>query len=348
MNLRLIKGSYEYKKEILDMLREWRAYNQAHPEANRSPWAIFRNDEGDFDSYLEGLDHRGSEAGMVPDSTYFCLDEDRGILVGAVNIRHSLNDYLLQYGGHIGDGIIDALEVRGALVVGVQVLEYRNRGSNKVAIIIPGGGYSNVCSFCEGWPIAQELFERGYNCFVLYYRVFPNAYMPNPIEDVARLVKRIKENYPDLDLNGYLLLGFSAGGHLAGIWATKKGYYRYGLPKPKYIALAYPVIDLSLNKGVSCQNCLHKDCSGEDLIRYSVFTNVDKDYPVTYLWQGKRDQCISFDNSVVMDKVLKENDVKHKYVVYDDTCHGFGVGVGTCAEGWIDKMIKYFESADEA
>lgn len=232
--------------------------------------------------------------------------------------------------------------------VGVQVLEYRNRGSNKVAIIIPGGGYSNVCSFCEGWPIAQELFERGYNCFVLYYRVFPNAYMPNPIEDVARLVKRIKENYPDLDLNGYLMLGFSAGGHLAGIWATKKGYYRYGLPKPKYIALAYPVIDLSLNKGVSCQNCLHKDCSGEDLIRYSVFTNIDKDYPVTYLWQGKRDQCISFDNSVVMDKVLKENDVKHKYVVYDDTCHGFGVGVGTCAEGWIDKMIKYFESADEA
>lgn len=232
--------------------------------------------------------------------------------------------------------------------VGVQVLEYRNRGSNKVAIIIPGGGYSNVCSFSEGWPIAQELFERGYNCFVLYYRVFPNAYMPNPIEDVARLVKRIKENYLDLDLNGYLMLGFSAGGHLAGIWATKKGYYRYGLPKPKYIALAYPVIDLSLNKGVSCQNCLHKDCSGEDLIRYSVFTNIDKDYPVTYLWQGKRDQCISFDNSVVMDKVLKENDVKHKYVVYDDTCHGFGVGVGTCAEGWIDKMIKYFESADEA
>ena len=73
MNLRLIKGSCEYQKEILDMLREWRAYNQAHPEANRSPWAIFRNDEGDFDSYLEGLDHKGSEAGMVPYSTYFFL-----------------------------------------------------------------------------------------------------------------------------------------------------------------------------------------------------------------------------------------------------------------------------------
>ena len=230
----------------------------------------------------------------------------------------------------------------------VQVLEYRKRESNKVAIIIPGGGYSNVCSFCEGWPIAQELFERGYNCFVLYYRVFPNAYMPNPIEDVARLVKRIKENYPDLDLNGYLMLGFSAGGHLAGIWATKQGYPRYNLPKPKFLSLTYPVIDLSLKKGVTRANCLGENCSEEEVKKYSVHTNVDENYPETYLWQGRNDQCISFENSVIMDKALTENNVKHKYVVYDDTCHGFGVGKGTCAEGWIDKMIKFFESADEA
>lgn len=226
--------------------------------------------------------------------------------------------------------------------VGVQVLEYRNRGSNKVAIIIPGGGYSNVCSFSEGWPIAQELFERGYNCFVLYYRVFPNAYMPNPIEDVARLVKRIKENYPDLDLNGYLMLGFSAGGHLAGIWATKQGYPRYNLPKPKFLSLTYPVIDLSLNKGVTRVNCLDENCSEEEVKKYSVYTNVDENYPETYLWQGRNDQCISFENSVIMDKALTENNVKHKYVVYDDTCHGFGVGKGTCAEGWIDDMLKFF------
>ena len=226
--------------------------------------------------------------------------------------------------------------------VGVQVLEYRNRGSNKVAIIIPGGGYSNVCSFCEGWPIAQELFERGYNCFVLYYRVFPNAYMPNPIEDVARLVKRIKENYPDLDLNGYLMLGFSAGGHLAGIWATKQGYPRYNLPKPKFLSLTYPVIDLSLKKGVTRANCLGENCSEEEVKKYSVHTNVDENYPETYLWQGRNDQCISFENSVIMDKALTENNVKHKYVVYDDTCHGFGVGKGTCAEGWIDDMLKFF------
>ena len=41
----------------------------------------------------------------MPDSTYFALDKDRDTIVGAVNIRHRLNERLLLNGGHIGDGI---------------------------------------------------------------------------------------------------------------------------------------------------------------------------------------------------------------------------------------------------
>ncbi len=44
-------------------------------------------------------------SGLVPDSTYFCLDAKRNIFVGAVNIRHTLNEHLLLYGGHVGDGV---------------------------------------------------------------------------------------------------------------------------------------------------------------------------------------------------------------------------------------------------
>ncbi len=225
----------------------------------------------------------------------------------------------------------------------VEVLEYLNKESNKVAIIIPGGGYYNVCSYSEGWPMAQELYERGYNCFVLYYRVFPNAYMPKPIEDVASLVDFIKRTFAYLDINSYLLLGFSAGGHLAGMWASKQGYLKYNLPKPKYLCLTYPVVDLSLNKGVTKINCLGENCKENDITKYSVYTNVDKDYPVTYLSQGKNDQCISFENSVIMDKALSENGVKHYYKVYEDAPHGFSCGVGTQAEGWIDEMLYYFK-----
>lgn len=42
--------------------------------------------------------------GFVPDTTYFLVNADDRIL-GAINIRHELNDYLRHSGGHIGYGV---------------------------------------------------------------------------------------------------------------------------------------------------------------------------------------------------------------------------------------------------
>jgi len=108
--MKLIKGSYEYREQIIDMLREWKEYNDTH-DVNRSPGIIFKNNYDDFDYYLNNLETREPKDGMVPDSTFFCLDEERNILVGAVNIRHYLNEHLLLHGGHIGDGIKKVLMV---------------------------------------------------------------------------------------------------------------------------------------------------------------------------------------------------------------------------------------------
>ena len=104
MALKLMKGSLQYKNQIIEMIKEWKSYNDTH-DANTSPWAIFKNDYDDFEYYLNNLEISTTDDGFVPDSTFFCLDEDRNTIVGAVNIRHYLNEYLLRYGGHIGDGI---------------------------------------------------------------------------------------------------------------------------------------------------------------------------------------------------------------------------------------------------
>ncbi|WP_303000039.1 GNAT family N-acetyltransferase [Thomasclavelia spiroformis] len=105
MALKLVKGSYEYKNQIIDMLKEWIAYNEQHPKVNTSPYAIFKNDYHDFDYYLNNLEIKEAKDNLVADSTFFCFDDQRNIMVGAVNIRHDLNEYLLKYGGHIGDGV---------------------------------------------------------------------------------------------------------------------------------------------------------------------------------------------------------------------------------------------------
>jgi len=104
MSLKLIKLTKEYENQLGEMLDEWRR-DQELNHTDRSPWAIFKNDWHDFDFYLEHLERREATEDRVPDSVFFLLDEERDRLLGAVNIRHYLNDSLLREGGHIGDGI---------------------------------------------------------------------------------------------------------------------------------------------------------------------------------------------------------------------------------------------------
>jgi predicted acetyltransferase len=52
------------------------------------------------------------ERGFVPSTLYFLIGEDKKIY-GALHIRHELNDYLLNYGGHIGYGIRPSQRKKG-------------------------------------------------------------------------------------------------------------------------------------------------------------------------------------------------------------------------------------------
>jgi len=100
MNIRLVKLSNEYKLHLIEMMDEWTSINE-----RIVPSAIRKNDYHDFDYYLEHLEIKEEVDGKVPDSTFFCLDVDRDIFVGAVNIRHYCTEEMLINAGHIGDGI---------------------------------------------------------------------------------------------------------------------------------------------------------------------------------------------------------------------------------------------------
>lgn len=136
MSIKLIKGSHKYKVQIIDMLEEWTEYNSKN-QANQSPWTIFKNDYKDFDFYLANLETNEPKDGLVPDSTFFCLDEDRNIIVGAVNIRHYLNEYLLAYGGHIGDGIRPTERRKGyaTKMIELALEECKKLGIKKVLMV---------------------------------------------------------------------------------------------------------------------------------------------------------------------------------------------------------------------
>lgn len=132
MNLKLIKASKEYQSQICEMLEDWNLYGE-----KIIPYAIRRLDYRDFDFYCKNLEVKDSTDGLVPDSTFFCLDVERNIMVGAVNIRHYLNESLLLNGGHIGDGVRPSERRKGIAtkMIALALDECRKLGIEKVLMV---------------------------------------------------------------------------------------------------------------------------------------------------------------------------------------------------------------------
>lgn len=163
MSLKLIKGSYQYKEPIITMLKEWKEYNDTH-DVNGSPWVIFKNSYDDFDFYLSNLETNEPKDGWVPDSTFFCFDEQRDIMVGAVNIRHCLNDHLLLCGGHIGDGIRPSERRKGyaTQMIGLALEECRKIGIKKVLMVCDKDNIGSAKSIIRnGGILENEVIENG-------------------------------------------------------------------------------------------------------------------------------------------------------------------------------------------
>lgn len=136
MKVKLIKLTKEYYNQLSEMIDEWKL-DQEINHTNHSPWAIFKNDYHNFDYYLDNLEVKEISDDKVLDSTFFLLDEERNILLGAVNIRHYLNDYLLMYGGHIGDGIRPSERKKGygKEIVRLALLECKKLGIDRVLMV---------------------------------------------------------------------------------------------------------------------------------------------------------------------------------------------------------------------
>ena len=168
----LVEPSMEYRDEYLDMIREWMETGE-----NMVPF-VLKFDCADFDAFLREL-HRlktGSDlgSGKVNSSTYWLVNADRRVL-GAVNIRHTLNEQLLTIGGHIGYGIrpserrkghatrLFALALRKARGLGISkalaTCDKENVGSAKT--ILNNGGVLDSEDTVKGTVIQRYWIETG-------------------------------------------------------------------------------------------------------------------------------------------------------------------------------------------
>jgi len=102
-NLVLVKPSIEYREAYREMIEDWHSAGE-----EPHPWVLELNYQK-FPALVEKLAGfalgAGVPDGYVPSSTFWAYLEESGKIVGAVNLRHGLNDSLLKLWGQIGYGV---------------------------------------------------------------------------------------------------------------------------------------------------------------------------------------------------------------------------------------------------
>ncbi len=132
------------------------------------------------------------------------------------------------------------------------VLEPREGTANGSAVIIfPGGAYSHLAGDLEGREVADWFTARGFRAFIFSYRLTSHGYvLPVPLLDARRAIQTVRARAADYHIhpNRIVVIGFSAGGHLAALAGTQ---FVPGKPdaddpiervssRPDFLVLGYP------------------------------------------------------------------------------------------------------------
>jgi acetyl esterase/lipase len=195
---------------------------------------------------------------------------------------------------------------------------FRGHPGAPFAVVCPGGGFSYVGSVHEGFPYAAAISSKGLNAFVLKYRAGHGEAVAT--QDLAAAVTYIYRNAKALGVStsGYSLWGSSAGARMAAAVGSH-GVASYGggdVPKPSTVVMAYTG---------------HSDHASVE--------------PPTFVVVGREDGIAP---PAVMERrvqALRKGGTPVEFREYEGLGHGFGLGTGTSAEGWIFDAIRFWEAS---
>ena len=226
-------------------------------------------------------------------------------------------------------------------------------------IVIPGGGYSGEVFDREGNFVAAKLRTLGFEPFILKYRL-PNGTAPGandvplPLQDVERAVRLIRANASTYGVDPHRIgvMGFSAGGHVAGLAATQFDVADPNATddvskqsaRPDFAVLMYAVS--SMHEDVAHAGSRkkmvgeHPDKALES--RYSTAERITPNTPPLFLVHATDDKVVKIKNSEEVVEAAKKAGVSCEYTVFDTGGHGFGIGKeGSEQAGWMAKFAAW-------
>lgn len=180
------------------------------------------------------------------------------------------------------------------------------------AICNAGGGFYYVGAMHDSFPVALELSKKGCNAFALIYR--PNyAYA-----DLARAMCFVIDNAQTLEVaqNGYSLWGGSAGARMAA----------------------------ALGNAENIRNIAGRNLPNASAVvmQYTGYSSVSKFDAPTFAVCGTRDGIANWKTMKSRIERLNSIGIQSDFRSYEGLSHGFGLGTGTVAEGWVDEAFSFW------
>jgi len=240
----------------------------------------------------------------------------------------------------------DAPEAKGTACEDTPTLTivdpFRGQGNGSAVIVLPGGAYRGLAGTLEGREVADWFTVRGFRAFILSYRLSGNGYLlPVPLLDARRAIQTVRGRAQDyhIDPSRIVIIGFSAGGHLAALAATQPvpgkpdsdDPIERSSSRPDYLVLGYPWIGAISNDTSHLSYCklfnVMDRC--EELRKaYSPDLFVTKDTPPTFWYHTFDDQTVPVEQGLRFYEALVKAGVPAEAHIFAKGSHGSGLGRG--------------------
>ncbi len=193
---------------------------------------------------------------------------------------------------------------------------YRGGEGALFAVQCAGGGFSYVGSLHESMPHCVEINKHGYNAFAIQYRVGGEQYAA---EDLAAAISFIMEHAEELGVSteNYSVWGGSAGARMAADIGSYGTAYWGAQTDSRPAAVIF---------------------------MYTGRSDYTPNDPPTFAGVGGNDGIANPNIMKRRSDALAALGIDTEFHLYPHLGHGFGIGLGTSAEGWVDDAVAFWEN----
>ncbi len=259
---------------------------------------------------VNGAYMRGRTLGDLRLAWYSCIDPDETVEIVNTLRRRAEAGQTIFY-----DIYTDREKAADPAKKDTGLFFFQGKPGKRFAVCSAGGGFAYVGAMQDSFPHALELSRRGYHAFALIYRPDAQAACEDLVRAVSWIFAHAKEL--EIDTDCYSLWGGSAGARMAA-WLGSYGPAAFGgedLPGP-----------------------------GAVVMQYTGHSRITAQDPPTFACVGEEDWIADWRSMERRLKLMDRMGIPTEFHHYPGLSHGFGLGTGTAAEGWVQEAVSFWEA----